>query len=145
MSELTSKVAYLKGLAEGMNIAAAGDQGKLIGLIIDALGRFATEFERLDDEQQELSDYVESIDGDLSDLEDSLLEDEDDDDLDDDDDEDSEDDDEDESFDDEGFIEIECPSCHHVIYFDTEAFDEKDVHNCPNCGAKLLAQEDDPE
>jgi len=38
MSELTEKIAYLRGLADGMNLDKETNEGKLISEIIDVLG-----------------------------------------------------------------------------------------------------------
>ena len=123
MSKMGEKVAYLKGLAEGMRLSAENDQSKLMLAVIDALETFAKESEATAAQLTELQEYVEEIDSDVSDLEEVLFS-EDDEDEDEYDDDDEDDDDEDG----EGLIEYECPHCGTVIFFDEEAFDMEQEH-----------------
>ena len=44
------KVAYLKGLAEGLNISENTAEGKMLRAIVDALGVIADELEGVDEE-----------------------------------------------------------------------------------------------
>ena len=77
MKYLYEEVAYLKGLAEGLEISKENKEGKIIHKIIDVLETFADSIVDLDEEQAELAEYIESIDEDLSDVEDDLYEDDD--------------------------------------------------------------------
>ena len=129
MSKVGEKVAYLKGLAEGLGVNGETEQGKLMLAMIDTLEALAKNSEEIDERVEELSEYVEEIDSDVSDLEEALF-------LDD---EDEEDDDEDG----DGLIEYECPHCGTVIFFDENAFDMEEEHLCPNCHRKVF--EDDGE
>ena len=140
MSKMGEKVAYLKGLAEGMRLDAGSDQGKLLLAMIDAMEAFASEHEDTCAQLDELQQYVEEIDSDVSDLEEALFS-EDEDDEDDEEDEDDGEDDDDEDGD--GLIEYECPHCGTVIFFDEEAFDMEEEHLCPNCHRKVFDEEDD--
>ena len=145
MSRLGEKVAYLKGLAEGLRLDGETDQGKLLLAMIDAMDAFAAEVEEQEAELAELREYVEEIDSDVGDLEEAFLSVDDEDEDDDFEDEDDEDDDDDE------LIEYECPHCGTVIFFDGEAFDMEEEHLCPNCNRSVVdededeAQEDDEE
>ena len=130
MSKMGEKVAYLKGLAEGMRLDAGSDQGKLLLAMIDAMEAFASEHEDTCAQLDELQQYVEEIDSDVSDLEEALFS-EDEDDGEDDDDEDG-----------DGLIEYECPHCGTVVFFDEEAFDMEDKHLCPNCHRSIFDDED---
>ena len=85
MSKMGEKVAYLKGLAEGMRLDAGSDQGKLLLAMIDAMEAFASEHEDTCAQLDELQQYVEEIDSDVSDLEEVLFSEDDDDELDEDD------------------------------------------------------------
>ena len=53
--EITEKVAYLKGLAEGMELDTEKKEGKLLSAIIDVLEDIALELEDIQDEQAELA------------------------------------------------------------------------------------------
>ena len=132
MDRMGEKVAYLRGLAEGLNVDAQSDQGKLMLAIIDALDAFAAQSEALEERVDELDQYVTEIDSDVEELEAALFSDEDDDELDDEDDE-----------DDDGMIEYECPHCGTVVFFDEEAFDMEEEHLCPNCHRKIFSEDED--
>ena len=140
MSKMGEKVAYLKGLAEGMRLSAEHDQSKLMLAVIDALETFAKESEATAAQLTELQEYVEEIDSDVSDLEEVLFS-EDDEDEDEYDDDDEDDDDEDG----EGLIEYECPHCGTVIFFDEEAFDMEEEHLCPNCHRGVFSEDEDED
>ena len=118
---ITEKVAYLRGLAEGMKLDSSTNEGKLTLAIIDTLDDIALTVSDLEDTVAELSAQVDEIDDDLGELEDEVY---------------SEVcDDEDEDFDDT-LYEVECPSCGDIICLDEEMLDEGEI-DCPNCGEKL--------
>ena len=73
MSKMSEKVAYLKGLAEGLGVSAETEQGKLMLAMIDTLEAFAAEHEETVSQLLELQEYVEEIDNDVSDMEEALL------------------------------------------------------------------------
>ena len=140
MSKMSEKVAYLKGLAEGMGVSGESREDKLMLAVIDALEAFAQQGEETAQKLDELEQYVEEIDSDVSDLEEALFSEDDEDDED----EDDEDDDEDDGGeDDDGLIEYECPHCGTVIFFDEEAFDMEEEHLCPNCHRPVFDEDDD--
>ena len=135
MSKMGEKVAYLKGLAEGLGVTAETEKGKLMLAMIDTLEVFAEQSEETEEALHELQEVVDELDSDVGDLEEALLseaEDEDDDE------EEDEDDDEEE----EGLIEYECPHCGTVIFFDEEAFDMEQEHLCPNCNRKVFEEDE---
>lgn len=136
MSKIGEKVAYLKGLAEGMGVNDQSEQGRLMLAMIDVLEAFAEESASHDERIDELSQYVEEIDDDVANLEETLFSD--------DDEEDDEDDEEDED-DGDGMIEYECPHCGTVVFFDEEAFDMEEEHVCPNCHKKIFSDDPDEE
>ncbi|MBO3443765.1 CD1247 N-terminal domain-containing protein [Clostridium sp. CCUG 7971] len=129
MKYLYEEVAYLKGLAEGLEISNETKEGKIIHKIVETLESFADAIVELEEEQADLVEYVESIDEDLADIEDDIYE----------------DGEEDEDDDDElSFIEMECPNCSDLVEIDEELLydDEIDIV-CPNCQAIILSSEDD--
>ncbi len=65
----SEKVAYLKGLAEGMGVQNDAGQGKLIHVIIDVLEDLALDLADTKDALVELTDGVEEINDDLAELE----------------------------------------------------------------------------
>ena len=127
--EITEKVAYLKGLAEGMELDTGKKEGKLLAAIIDVLEDIALELVDIQEAQEELGDGLDAVSDDLEDVEDLLYG------EDDEDDEDSEYelDDLDE---DEDCYATTCPTCEETIYFDESVLEDGEVI-CPNCGEKL--------
>ena len=67
--DIGKKVAYLKGLAEGLDISSDSKNGKIIKGILDVLEDIAASIEVLEDENAELEDYITEIDDDLGMLE----------------------------------------------------------------------------
>lgn len=128
MKYLYEEVAYLKGLAEGLEISKETKEGKIIHKIVETLESFADAIVELEEEQADLVEYVESIDEDLADIEDDIYE----------------DGEEDEDDDELSFIEMECPNCSDLVEIDEELLydDEIDIV-CPNCQAIILSSEDD--
>lgn len=173
MSELSDKIAYLKGLRAGMDAAADSHEGKLISALIDALDAAADEIKALRSDHEELKEYVDVLDDDLSELEDEVYSDEfddDDDDVsfdDDDDDDDSDDDDCDDGCEgddcedggcycghhehgfseamlDQPLTERMCPACGKPISISMRALlNRKEPIVCPHCGQKFRAQTPD--
>ena len=123
---ISEKVAYLKGLMEGLNIDEQTNEGKLFTAILDVLDEIALEIEDLTDEVMELGDGLDVVSDDLGDVED-IVYDDDDDDYDDDDDDDDEE---------EECYATTCPECEEEIYFDDTVLEDGALL-CPNCGAKL--------
>ena len=119
--EITEKVAYLKGLAEGLALdTEKSKEGKLIAAIIDVLDDMALEMADMQDEQCDLEDGLDAVSEDLADVESLVYEE-----LDDEDDE-----------EDEDCYETTCPTCEEAIYFDDSILEEGEII-CPNCGEKL--------
>ena len=83
---ITEKVAYLKGLIEGLEIDEAKPESKIIKTMTDILEDLALTVTDLEDEVEGLDEYVNEIDEDLAAIEDIAYEE--DEDLDDEDDED---------------------------------------------------------
>ncbi len=129
MKYLYEEVAYLKGLAEGLQISEETKEGKVIHKIVDVLESFADAIVELEEEQIELIEYVESIDEDLSDIEDDIY------------DENDDEDDDEEEF---NYIEMECPNCNEFVEIDEDLlYDEGLDIICPNCQAVILSSEDE--
>ena len=123
---ISEKIAYLKGLMEGMNVDTESNEGKLFVAVVDVLDEIALEVEDLTDEVMELGDGLDVISDDLSDVEDIVYDEWDDDDDDDDDEEDEE----------EECYATTCPECEEEIFFDDSVLEDGKVE-CPNCGATL--------
>lgn len=78
MEKLESKIAYLRGLAEGMEVSGSSREGRVIVEIIQLLDDMNSELKELHVRVEETEDYTEAIDEDLEDLELLLYEDDDD-------------------------------------------------------------------
>ena len=126
--ELMEKVAYLKGLVDMAEFDPASKETKVLNAVIDALDEMAKTVADLTEANTQMCDVIESLDEDLSEIEDDLYgEDDEDDDYDEDyDDEDNEEDDSD-------LYEVTCPTCGKVFEVDEEILDEGEI-NCPKCG-----------
>ena len=130
--EITEKVAYLKGLAEGMELDTEKKEGKLLAAIIDVLDDIALELADMKNDQEELYDGLDAVSDDLEDVEDVVFgEDDEDDGFDEDDDYECE-----EPEEDEDCYATTCPTCEETIYFDESVLEDGGVV-CPNCGEKL--------
>ena len=136
MSKLTDRISYLQGLAEGMKLNPEKDSHKLILGILEVLGEVGDSFEALAEAHGELSNYVESIDEDLADLEANLYDEEDEEECD----GDCGNCDDDECEYSGSQMLYECPKCGAEIEIDPDDdnFDEDAV--CPHCGAALFPE-----
>jgi len=135
----SEKVAYLKGLMEGMKIDAESNEGKLLAVIADILADMAEDIEDVASDLYDLGEDVDAISDDLSDVEDYLCgEDDWDDEEYDDDDEDYEDDEE------PLFFEVTCPACDKAISVDEDVLNLGSIQ-CPNCGEMLEFEFDEDD
>lgn len=130
---LTEKVAYLKGLVEGIGIDETTSQGKITKAILDVLDDMAFTVSDLEDSTSELYEELEAMDEDLGALEDDYYGEE----------------DEDDDCDcccgcEDDVYEVICPNCNEEICIDSQILDEGEIE-CPNCGELLTfeIEEDD--
>ena len=120
--EILEKVAYMKGLAEGIGLDTKSKEGKLLKVMMDILDDVALELQDIRDEQADLEEGLDAVSEDLADVETYLY------DLD-------EDEGEDED-DDEEVYQTTCPNCEEEIFFDEDILADGSVL-CPNCGEEL--------
>jgi hypothetical protein len=151
---IMEKVAYLKGLAEGVGLDTESKEGKLITAIIDTLSLIAVEVDELGDNALDIAEEIDALSDDISDIEEMLF---DDDDFDYDfDDYDFDDDDEDDDDEDDedgcarcphgrgGYsINVEC-QCGEVVELEEDDIEAGSV-TCPNCGEELSFVYDDED
>ena len=127
--DICEKIAYIKGLAEGLELSNDTKEGKILNAIIDLLGDITEEICDIEDGCDELLEQIDAVDEDLASLEEIIYEDDEDDcDCDCDCDDCCDCDDE--------VYEIECPACNDVIYLDGDMLAEEGM-TCPNCGTEL--------
>ena len=121
--ELFEKVAYLKGLAEGLALDTETKEGKLIAAIIDVLDDMCAELAVMQEELYDVEDGLDAVSDDLSEVEEVLYEA-------------LEDEEEDDEDDDTEWFETTCPVCEEEILFDEDELEAGEIL-CPNCGEKL--------
>ena len=127
--EILEKVAYMKGLAEGLGLDTKSKEVKLHTVMIDILDDIALELQDIRDDQSEMEVCLDAVSDDLNDVETYIYEMEGE--YDDEDEEDEDDGDEDEEV-----YETTCPNCEEEIFFDETILADGSVE-CPNCGEKL--------
>ena len=129
---ISEKVAYLKGLAEGLNLdTEKSKEGKLISVMIGIMEELAMSVEDLEENALNLGEEIDVLSDDLSDVEDIVF--------------DEDYDAQDEVYVDDWF-EVECPSCNEPLMIDEEALASGEVE-CPNCGSRFAMElsDDDEE
>ncbi len=129
---VTERVAYLKGLTEGLDLDTSSKEGKLLSAIIDVLDDIAFEVSDLQEVVGELGEQIDMIDEDLDGLEEIVYDDE------------ECDDDDCDCSEDGDLYEIVCPSCGDSIYLDEDMVEEGEM-DCPNCGEHLEFDFDEDE
>ena len=137
--ENIEKVAYLRGMLEGMKFDADSDMGKIVLKLIDIVDDLAHDLTDAEERADVMADYIDELDHDLGEAEEYVYGDDcdccDDDDCDcccDDD-------------DDDDLYELECPNCGDKIYI-TEDMLNGSIE-CPNCNTKIddIEVEDEDE
>ncbi|MBC8545513.1 hypothetical protein H8711_00995 [Clostridiaceae bacterium NSJ-31] len=125
---VTERVAYLRGLTEGLGIDDSSKEGRVIKEMLEVLDDIALTVTDLEDNMAELSEQVDAIDEDLEGLEEIVYDEDDDDECDcccDDD-----------EFDDGDLYEVTCPKCGDEVYVTEDILDDGSIE-CPNCGELL--------
>lgn len=120
---VVEKVAYIKGLLEGLKLDDSKPEVKVIKAIVDLLDDMSLEVTDIEDGLDEFVEQLDEIDEDLSLLEDDFYgcEDESDEDL---------------------FYEVTCPTCGETVCLSEPVILEGEM-DCPNCGEKLEFDFDD--
>ena len=147
------KVAYLKGLAEGLELDGESKNGRMIKGILEVLESMAEVVDELQEDTENISDYVEDLDEDLGDVEEFVYgkksmscpscnhkhkaHDK------------ADEDDEIDLYDDDVEldepVEIKCPMCGDDIVIELDVLLDNDVIVCPNCNKKLTVIDDSGE
>ncbi|SMB94790.1 hypothetical protein SAMN00017405_0274 [Desulfonispora thiosulfatigenes DSM 11270] len=130
MTDLQSSISYLRGLADGMDLSENSKEGKIIMGILKVLEDMSDSILDIEDSQDDLEHYIETIDEDLNDLEVDYYGDEDCDcgcECDDD------------------YLEVECPICHDSVCIDSNILDDDSKISdlsCPNCDESIFDAEE---
>jgi transcription elongation factor Elf1 len=149
---VSEKVAYLRGLADGLEISPESKEGKLFEATLDVLEEMAAALSELEENALDLAEEIDVLSDDLADVEKVVFD----------------EDDEDEDYDeDEGgcygrccgmnedddeyprMFEVTCPACENTITVDEDVLNLGTIQ-CPNCGEMLefdldSIEEDDEE
>ena len=115
---ISEKVAYLKGLAEGLDLdTEKSKEGKLISVMIGILEEIAMSIEDLEENDLDLGEEIDVLSDDLADVEAVVFG-------------------EDEEDDEDDYFEVECPNCEEPLVIDDEVLAEGMIQ-CPNCEEKF--------
>ena len=116
----TEKVAYIRGLAEGLELDDSKKEVKVLNAIIDLLDDLAMSLADLEDGYSDMADQLDAVDEDLGSLEDDFYG----------------DDEDDEDDEDTCYYEVTCPNCHETICLSEDIIEDGQM-DCPNCGETL--------
>ena len=153
--KLTEKIAYMKGLLDGMELDGSTKEGKAILQMAEVMEEMGVYIDDLQSQVDELTELCDLLDHDLGDVESDLYCDDDDerefsdDDDEEDDDEDFEigqvlpadyddyayEDDDEEEFDEVQYV-VNCPSCDETVSLSERQLEEGSMV-CPHCGELL--------
>ncbi len=125
---ITEKVSYIKGLAEGLKLDEATKEGKVLLAILDVLNDIAYQVEDMDSDLNDMADVVGDLDDAVLELEEEVY---------------GEcqcghDHDECDCCgdDEEDVYEITCPKCSNTVVVDFDVIAAGGIL-CPNCGEPL--------
>lgn len=132
---ITERAAYLRGLAEGLELDADKKEVKLLNGILELLDDLALSVSDLEVQTGEIADQLDEVDEDLGTLEEEVYG------LNDDEDDcdgccgcEDEDDELDEF--DDTYFEVTCPNCGETVCLSADIIEEGEM-DCPNCGEHL--------
>ena len=75
--DICEKIAYIKGLAEGLKLDENTNEGKILAAVIDLLGDITSEICDIEDGCDAMLEQIDAVDEDLSAVEDFVYGDED--------------------------------------------------------------------
>lgn len=122
----SEKVAYLRGLAEGLGVEESSREGKLLNAIIDVLTDMAHGLDEVNEKVDSVGEDIDELYDEMDELSQYFTV------------EDDEDDEEDDYWDDGEpvFYEVTCPACENTITIDEDVLLTGAI-SCPNCGETL--------
>ncbi len=133
--DLKARVSYLRGFTEGLELGEESKEQKVLHRIIDLLEDMTDEIEQLSVDYEELFEYTEAIDDDLTEMEEDFYEDAE-----------GVDDDYDDYLDEfEGGFSMECPNCREIVVVDDNLLDQDASIEvtCPGCGEVVLVDDEE--
>lgn len=124
MGSLETRIAYLRGLVDGMEFNNIKEK-QLNFEIIKVLDEMTKSINEMEEVSYETQEYLEIIDEDLNKLEENFYS--------------------DDNCDcdvgileDDDFLEIECSNCNEIIYIDRNLVNEEVKIKCPSCKANII-------
>ncbi|MDO5547881.1 MAG: hypothetical protein Q4F79_05275 [Eubacteriales bacterium] len=118
---VTERVAYVRGLFEGLDFSTEKKEGRILQAMLDLLEDMALSIEDLEEENDALQNVIDAMVEDLYDDDDSY----------------DELDDEDMEIDpDAELFQVICPSCGEEIFVDESTLSMGNI-GCPACGEDL--------
>lgn len=117
---VNEKLAYVKGLLEGLELDKNKPEVKVLSAIVDMLDEITISFSDIKDNYKNLADQVDEIDEDLCYLEEDFYDEEDD----------------EKNDEDEVFYEVTCPTCKETVCISEQILLDGSI-DCPNCGENL--------
>ncbi|MDR3767627.1 MAG: hypothetical protein Q3Y08_11455 [Butyricicoccus sp.] len=116
---ISERVAYLRGLYEGLDIDPDKKEGKLLGGMLEAMEDMARCVTDLQEQNDALQDELDDIYEELSAITEDFLDEE-----------------EDDLEPEEDLYQVICPTCGEVIYLDDDMLKEGSM-TCTACGEEL--------
>lgn len=111
MENVEGKVSYLQGMAKGLNLDEQTTEGKMLLNMMEVLDSMAQEIQELKLAQHDLESYIEHMDTDLQQLENTVFE-----------------------VEDMELLQFECPHCNAEIFFEPRQLNDDQNCACPVCG-----------
>lgn len=117
---ISEKVAYIRGLAEGMKIDIETNEGKLAFAMLDVLNDIALELDEVDENLDDMAEIVGDLEEQVDELEEEIFG----------------GDYDDYDYDGDELYEITCRNCDNSVAVDMSMLEDGAV-SCPNCGEKI--------
>ena len=118
--DMNEKLAYLKGLADGLDVDKTSKEGKLFMASLDLLDDVVLAITEMSEGFEHMGESIEAIEEDLDEVLEDIYS-----------------DGEDDEYDFEGELyEVTCPGCQDKVCVDEDMLDEGEIA-CPGCGNPL--------
>lgn len=75
MDFLYEKISYLRGLADGLDVKSDTKEGKLFNALLEVIEEMADSISDIVEEQDEMNEYLDLLDEDLTNVEEVLFDD----------------------------------------------------------------------
>jgi uncharacterized phage infection (PIP) family protein YhgE len=145
MATITERTAYLRGLADGLNLDKEKAENKLLLEMLSVMDEMAQQLTETNADLDELTEYVEDMDSDLADVEELLFDEEDDCDCDDCDCDDCDCDCDDCDCDCEQELSFDCPNCGKTVMIKASDIDFDESPVCSACGQPFFVDVEDED